>query len=62
MDLYEHNYEVWQLVFKLSQAKEKYRLELENERKAHNKTKKELTKFQNKNNSKIKKIWKKLFH
>jgi hypothetical protein len=41
-DLYDYNFEVWQLVWKLTQSKEKYRIALQEERVAHEKSKEEL--------------------
>ena len=68
MDIYDYNYEVWQLVWQLSQSKEKYRIELEKERKEHQKTKIQLNSlknnlFKSKNtNPKLEKLWNKLFN
>ena len=68
MDIYDYNYEVWQLVWQLSQSKEKYRIELEKERKEHEKTKNQLNSLKNnlfktKNtNPKLEKLWNKLFN
>jgi hypothetical protein len=68
MDMYDYNYEVWQLVWQLSQSKEKYRIELEKERKEHQKTKIQLNSlknnlFKSKNtNPKLEKLWNKLFN
>ena len=68
MDIYDYNYEVWQLVWQLSQSKEKYRIELEKERKEHQKTKIQLNSLKNnlfktKNtNPKVEKLWNKLFN
>ena len=39
-DLYDYNFEVWQLVWKLTQSKEKYRIALQEERVAHEKARK----------------------
>ena len=66
--MYDYNYEVWQLVWQLSQSKEKYRIELEKERKEHQKTKIQLNSLKNNlfktrnTNPKLEKLWNKLFN